>query len=64
MVEVFFMFEDFPKDFSSVLKQNFCAMKYVYTMPDKKRVKLAKEVRKMSPDEMRKCVSELAKHVF
>lgn len=58
------MFEDFPNSFSSVLKENFCAMKYVSQLSDKKRKKLIGEVKEMDNDQMRKCVSELAKRIF
>ncbi len=58
------MFEDFPKAFSGVLKENFCAMKYVSGLSDKKRKKLVSDVEKMNDEEMRKCVGELAKRMF
>ena len=64
MAEVIFMFEEFPTEFSSVLKQNFCAMKYVAGLSDKKRLKLAKRVENMDKNQMRRCVSELSKRVF
>ncbi|MBQ5398058.1 MAG: hypothetical protein IIU14_01330 [Ruminococcus sp.] len=58
------MFEDFPNRFSSALKENFCAMKYVSCLSDKRRKKLVDEVERMNDEEMRKCVSELAKKIF
>ena len=59
------MFEDMPKEFSRALSQNFCAMKYVSSLTERKRRKVIQKARKITnPSEMQSYVIELGNKIF
>ena len=59
------IFEDMPKEFSRALSQNFCAMKYVSSLPEHKRRRVIRKARKITdPLEMKSYVLELGNKIF
>lgn len=65
-VEVFFMLNylyEMPEDVKSELGKNFCAMKYIHSLPEKKRKKVIQKASKMSPNELKNYVSYLGRFI-
>ncbi len=58
------LFEDLPEDFSRAISHNFCAMKYVSTLSERKRRKVIEKAKSISdPSEMQKYVIELGNKI-
>lgn len=58
-------FEDMPEDFSRALSQNFCAMKYVNSLPERKLRKVIRKAQQITnPTDMQSYVLELGNKIF
>lgn len=55
---------DMPQEFKSELGKNFCAMKYVHSLSEKKRRKIIKKAANMTSDQLVKYVAELGNKVI
>lgn len=55
---------DMPEEFKTELGKNFCAMKYVHSLSEKKRRKVIKKAADMNPEQLRSFVSELGSHII
>ncbi|MCH5304100.1 MAG: hypothetical protein J1E41_04475 [Ruminococcus sp.] len=53
------MFSDLPEEFREQLQKNFCAMKYVHNLSDKKRKKVIEKAQQMNSNELKNYVAEL-----
>ncbi len=51
--------KEMPEDFKKELSTNFCAMKYIHGLPDKKRKKVFKKAAKMNDSELKDYVARL-----
>lgn len=59
------MFENMPEDFSRALSQNFCAMKYVSSLSQRKQLKVIQKAQQITdPREMQSYVLELGNKIF
>ncbi len=54
---------DMPQEFKAELGKNFCAMKYVHSLSEKKRKKIIKKAADMNPDQLVRYVAELGNRV-
>lgn len=50
---------DLPENFKKELSKNFCAIKYVHSLPEKKRKKVIKKAEKMNETELKNYVQHL-----
>lgn len=55
---------DMPEEFKTELGKNFCAMKYVHSLSEKKRRKVIKKAADMNSEQLRSFVSELGSHII
>ena len=54
-----------PEDFSRALSQNFCAMKYISSLPERKRRRVIRKAQQITdPTEMKSFVIELGNKIF
>ncbi len=51
--------KEMPDDFKRELSTNFCAMKYIHSLPDKKRKKVFKKAEKMNDAQLKDYVAYL-----
>ena len=54
---------EMPEEVKSELSKNFCAMKYVHSLPERKRKKIIEKASKMNPTELKNYVSRLGNFV-
>ncbi len=57
------MFSDLPDEFRVELQKNFCAMKYVHNLSDKKRKKIIEKAQQMDTKQLKSYVSELGNFI-
>lgn len=54
---------EMPEEVKNELGKNFCAMKYIHSLPERKRKKVIEKASKMTPSELKNYVSRLASFV-
>ncbi len=50
---------DMPEDVKSEFGKNFCAMKYIHSLPEKKRRKIIEKAERMNPADLKNYVAYL-----
>lgn len=54
---------DLPENFKKELGKNFCAIKYVHSLPEKKRKKIIEKAKRMNENELKNYVAHLGNFI-